>query len=143
MEVGSVIQFCHDNEIKTGQIYDMYCDYNNDYCYDVISLNERNVPLESIIGTPNKDDIVGYIKNGNVNEVYVVKVDKWSQSTQVKMFYRSVTQYSSSKEPEKTNKTNKTTNEKTNKTNKTTQNEKINRSEPNTENNQGGYCLVM
>lgn len=92
MEVGSVIQFYHDNEIKTGQVYNIH---NNNY-YDVMGLNERNIPLESVVGTPSKDSIVKYYKNGRVYEVYIIKTDKWSQSAQVKMFYRNVTRYSRS-----------------------------------------------
>lgn len=92
MNIGSVIDFYHDNEVKTGQVYTVH---NNNY-YDVIGLNERNIPLESVIGIPAEDTIVKYYKKDYIYDVYIIKIDKWSQSAQIKMFYRNVTPYSMS-----------------------------------------------
>ena len=86
MQIGSVVQFRYDNEIHTGKIYDI-----NGNLYDIIGLNERNVPIEMLSHINMKEgSIINYRKQFKTYEVYVIKVDKYSQSAQVKMFYRNI-----------------------------------------------------
>ena len=87
MDVGSIIQFRYDNEMIEGKIYNI----NGNY-YDIVGLNERNVPLEmlTVKYDMKEGDIVSYKKQNKVYEVYIIKIDQHSYSAYVKMLYRNI-----------------------------------------------------
>jgi len=89
-----IIEHIDNDAVTLTKIYKIHNDNENTY-YDLIGINERNVPLELIYapygGKQLKEgDIAIYKKNTGIYDVYIIKVDQVSQSAHVKMIYRNV-----------------------------------------------------